>query len=95
MLQERSCEDFYCGLFVSYRQARTHSQLSARLWEVSGGGEEGARGAALGSKGLRGPAGHGLGHGGSRGTGCCQPHRHRKQSPCNSRDLLATQRGLP
>lgn len=64
MLQGRSCEDFYCGLFVSYRQARTHSQLSARLWEVSGGGEEGS---VWGGSGEPGAAW--AGSEGSRGTG--------------------------
>lgn len=92
VLQERSCEDFYCGLFVSYRQARTHSQLSARLWEVSGGGgEEGSVWGGSGEQGgCAGRAGGQQGHRAAAG-----PAATEKTAPAISRDLLATQRGLP
>lgn len=91
MLQERSYEDFYCGLFVSYRQARTHSQLSARLWEVSGGGEEGSVWGGTGEQG--GCVGRARGEQGDRAAAV--PTTTGKRAPAIFRDLLATQRGLP
>lgn len=72
---------------------RTHSQLSARLWEVSGGGEEGDVGGV--ELGCQKALGCGWGRLRSGATVAIAPTPREERAPAIFRDLLATQRGLP